>query len=461
LLALAILLAVVKSVQYAIDSTALFYYDSGAFLRNALHAGFLPERSYVYGYLIRVFAVPSQSLSAIVAMQMAMGGITAWLLGFTLLRLLNVRAAIALTAALVFAFDPVQIVHERLILTEATALLVMAAFLVSGSLYLRKPDWWRLVALSFLGILLVSLRIVYLPLILLSAVLLPLAALRVRPRALALALAVSCGSTLFFHCGYMELTGSLAKREPAYHYVTGSFLLAAAAPIIEVQDSDDPRVMQAVVEQNQSALPLSNSDRSQQLWNADGLVERLKNTFHGDAKMADRAAQRLAKKAILRNPWGFLKLGINGYFNYWRGLPDLRGILASENGSGTGTVVLPYDADIIRHAFGEDVSGQNVLDTLSRQYHIWGRAWYVFLLASPVLAAIALWLSRGSPTFLTQVFFFFWSCALLAATCLGSDDSYRYLHPFSFTGLIAAALLVEIFTSRPALRPSGSALSQL
>jgi hypothetical protein len=243
--------------------------------------------------------------------------------------------------------------------------------------------------------------------------------------------------------------------------VTGSFLLAAAAPIIEVQDSDDPRVMQAVVEQNQSALPLSNSDRSQQLWNADGLVERLKNTFHGDAKMADRAAQRLAKKAILRNPWGFLKLGINGYFNYWRGLPDLRGILASENGSGTGTVVLPYDADIIRHAFGEDVSGQNVLDTLSRQYHIWGRAWYVFLLASPVLAAIALWLSRGSPTFLTQVFFFFWSCALLAATCLGSDDSYRYLHPFSFTGLIAAALLVEIFTSRPALRPSGSALPQL
>jgi hypothetical protein len=69
LLALAILLAVVKSIQYAIDSTALFYYDSGAFLRNALHAGFLPERSYAYGYLIRVFAVPSQSLSAIVATQ--------------------------------------------------------------------------------------------------------------------------------------------------------------------------------------------------------------------------------------------------------------------------------------------------------------------------------------------------------------------------------------------------------
>jgi hypothetical protein len=258
----------------------------------------------------------------------------------------------------------------------------------------------------------------------------------------------------------MELTGSLAKREPAYHYVTGFFLLAAAAPIIEVQDSDDPRVMQAVVEQNQSTLPLSSADRSQQLWNADGLAERLKYTFHGDPNMADQAAQHLAYKAILRNPWGFLKLGINAYLDYWSKLPDLRGILPSENGSGARPVVLQYDLPIVRHAFGEDVSGQNVLDTPSRRYHIWGRAWYVFLLASPVLAAIALWLSRGSPAFLTQAFFLLWSCALLAATCLGSDDSYRYLHPFSFTGLIAAALLVEIFTSRPALRPSGSALPQ-
>jgi hypothetical protein len=60
----------------------------------------------------------------------------------------------------------------------------------------------------------------------------------------------------------MELTGSLARREPAYHYATGFFLLAAAAPIVEVQDSDDPRVMQIVVEQNQSALPLSSAGRS-------------------------------------------------------------------------------------------------------------------------------------------------------------------------------------------------------
>jgi hypothetical protein len=258
----------------------------------------------------------------------------------------------------------------------------------------------------------------------------------------------------------MELTGSLAKREPAYHYVTGFFMLAAAAPIVEAEDALDPRVMQAVIEQNQGALPLSSTDRSLQLWNPRGLVERLKNTFHGESGEADRAAQGLARKAIFRNPWGFVKLGIGAYLDYWRRLPDLRGILASENGSGAGTIVLPYDADIVRRAFGRDVSHDNELETPSRRYHILGRGWYVFLLASPALAVIALWMSRKNHTFRTQAFFFLWSCSLLAVTCLGSDDSYRYLHPFSFTGVIAAALLVEIVTSRPASHPGGSGRSR-
>jgi hypothetical protein len=468
LLTLAILLVVVKSVQFAIDSTALFYYDSGAFLRNALRVGFIPERSYVYGYLIRIFAVPFQSLPAIVAMQVVAGGLTAWLLGFTLIRLLNVKAWIAVLAALAFAFDPVQIVHEHLILTEATALLAMAAFLVVGSQYLRAPEWWLLVLLSFLGILLVSLRIVYLPLVLISAVLLPLAVCFWSPawprarrfRALALALAVSCGSTTLLHRGYMELTGSLARREPAYHYVTGFFLVAGVAPIIQAQDSDDARVARAIVEQNESALPLWNAEfRSQQLWNAEGFVGRLKKAYPGEIGEANRAAQHLAYAAILRNPWGFLKLGINAYLEYWKRLPNLRWILPSENGSGAGPVVLLYDLPLIRSAFGEDVSGQNVLETPSRQLHILGRGWYVFLLVSPFLAGIALWLRRSEPAalFLPEALIFLWSCALLAATCLGSEDSYRYLHPFSFTGLIAAALLVDIvITSRQASLPGDS-----
>ncbi|MGA2211827.1 MAG: hypothetical protein ABSH31_01025 [Bryobacteraceae bacterium] len=455
LLTLAILLAAAKAIQFAIDSTALFFFDSGTFILNAMRLAFLPERSYVYSYLLRIFALPFHSLRAIVAMQMVMGAITAWLLGFVLLRFLRVRVWIAILAALVFAFDPVQIVHEHLVMAETAALFVMAIFLLVASQYLRAPRLWQLPVLAFLGILLVSLRIVYLPLVLLSAALLPAAAyFRApgsqlwRPRALAVALAVSCGSTFLFHLGYTHLTGWLVSREPAYSFVTGFFLAAAVAPIIKAQDSSDPRVVRAVVEQNKSFFPLaSDRFRDQQLWQQEGLSARLRTVFGGDNRAANQAAQSLARAAIRRDPLGFLKLGVHNYLDYWRGLPNLRWILPWENGSPPEPEVVPFDAHAIRTAFGSDVSNQHHVRTRSRRFHIWGRDWYVFLLVSPLLGAIALWLSwkEQREAFPTLALFFLWSCILLVATCLGAvAASYRFLHPFSFTGLAAAAFMAEI-----------------
>jgi hypothetical protein len=459
LLALALLLAAVKSIQFAIDSTALFFFDSGAFIVDALGLAVLPHRSYVYGYLIRVFALPFHSLRAIVVMQLAMGGMTAWLLGFVLLRFLKVRAWIAVLAALAFAFDPVQIVHEHLVMTETATLLVAAIFLLAASQYLRAPDLRLLVLLSFLGILLVSLRMVYLPLVLISPLLLPVAAYfqsswsqARRSRVLALALAVSCGSTLVFHLGYTHLTGWLSSREPAYHFATGFFLVSAVAPIVNTQDSSDPRVVRAVVEQNESMYPLANPGfREQQLWDQAGLSARLRTTFGGDERAANQAAQSLARAAIRRDPLGFLKLGVHNYLDYWRQLPGLRWRLPWENGSPPESEVSPFDAQAIRTAFGVDVSSQHIVLTPSRRFQMRGRDWYVFLLVSPILGGIALCLSRwrqkeASPTL---ALFLLWSCFLMAATCFGAvEAAYRFLHPFSFTGLAAAAFIAEILYRR-------------
>lgn len=455
LLTLAILLVVLKSVQFAIDSTALFFFDSGAFVLNALRATFISERSYVYGFLLRIFAVPFHSLHAIVALQIAMGVITAWLLGLVLIRFLKVRPWIAILAALAFAFDPVQIVHEHLIMTETTTLLVMAVFLLAASQYLQAPRLWWLVSLAFLGILLVSLRMVYLPLAFLSAAVLPVAAYLWAPpqarfsgrRRLTVALLVSCGSTLFFHLGYARLTGRLASSEPAYHFGTGFFLVGGVAPLIEARDTNDPRVARAVLDQNKSVFPLYKPEfRPAQMWEPEGLVARLRATFGGDARPADEAARSLAMAAIVRHPVGFLELGVVTYLNYWRGLPRLRWSVAIENGSGPKRQVTPFDVDAVRSAFGVDVSNQYLLHTPSRSLHIWGRYWYLFLLASPFFAALALWLSRGEErvVFRTLALFFLWSSCLLVSTCMGaSEASYRYLHPFSFIGLVAIAFIAE------------------
>lgn len=447
LLFAALLVALAKSLQLAIDSTPLFFYDSGAFILNALGLAFIAERSYLYGWLIRITALPLHSLRATVALQVAMGGISAWLLAFALIRFLKTRVSIALAAALGFAFDPVQIVHEHMVMTETAGMLASALYLVGALAYLEKPAPWRLVPLAFLAMVLVGLRVVYLPVIIACAVILPLFA-PLRPRTLlALALTVSCGATAIFQWGYRQLTGTLAEDRPAYHYTAGFFLLAAAAPLVRPDEIDDPRVAQAVSVQNRSGQLLSNPDlRRGQLWGPQSLAIRLISSFNGDYHAANLAAERLAWRAIRENPFGFLRLGLRTYFNYWQAIPYLRFILPWENGSPPRNEVDDRDLQAIQSAFGEDVSKQYLLQTPSRRYHIFGRYWSVFLLVSPCLGGLAAWLNRGSRG---VAFLFAWSCLLLAATCLGTVElAYRYLHPFSFTGLAAVAVLLEITTSR-------------
>ncbi|HEY3840391.1 MAG TPA: hypothetical protein VGL72_27655 [Bryobacteraceae bacterium] len=440
----ALFLVLVKSIQLAIDSKALFYFDSGAYLINALGVAFVAERSYLYGWLIRFVALPFHSLRAIVVMQVAIGALTAWLLALVLTRYLKTREWIAIAAALVFAFDPVQIVHEHLILSENTTLLVAATYLVAALGYLEKPAPWKLSLLAFLGTALVGLRMVYFPVVMASAVLLPLLVRLTTRRMLAFALAVSCGSTALLHLGYRHLTGHLAGREPAYHYITGFILAAGTAPLFRPEDIDDPRVAAAVAEQNKSVLPLWDRDRRGDLLFApEGFSVRLIAQFHGDHKAANMAAQLLARRAILRNPFGFLRLGLHNYYRYWQGIPTLRWSLPWENGSPPRSEVQSADLQLIRTAFGADVSNDYLVQTPTRRYHIFGRYWCVFLLLSPYLGGLAAFVTRRDRT--GVMFLFAWSGLLLASMCIGGiEHCYRYLHPFSFTGLAAVAVLLDL-----------------
>ncbi len=449
LLLIALLLLVIKGAQLAADSTPLFFYDSGAFIGNALGLMFIPFRSYVYGFLIRVCCVPLATLTPLVVVQVVFGGVTAWLLAFVLIRFFNVRGWVALLSALVFAVDPVQIVHERMVMAETTTLLVLAVFLVIALVYLRDPAPHWLVALAFVGTVLVSLRTVYLPPVLASAVLVPLAALpvvsvRSRLRHAVLALAVSCGATLLFHAGYQRLTGYLGGREPGYHYSSGFFLAAAVAPILRPRDADDARAAAVIREQNVGAMPLANAgNRGEQLWRTGGLVDRLRIAFDGDERAADHAAQAMARRAILRNPAGFLKLGAITYAGYWKGYSSLPWTLAIEHGVAADAQLSSFDQAVIRTHFDLDVSQHHTLQTPSRRYHRLAGHWCYFLLVSPLAGLLALWLSppaqRPGARLLAGS-----SCLLLLATCLGATDSvFRYLHPLSFTGLAAMAMLWE------------------
>jgi len=280
-----------------------------------------------------------------------------------------------------------------------------------------------------------------------SAVLLPIGAyIASSPRrfvGLATALAISCGSALVFHVGYRQLTGRLAGREAAYHYRTGSLLVAVAAPLVRAEDTADPRVAEAVLAQSQSRLPLANRDfRAYQMWSKDGFVARLGNVFHGDLTAADEAGGHLAHTAILRDPLGFITLGGRLYLEYWMDIGSLGRILPPENGTGPIPAVTQSDVRMVSASFGDDVSNQQTLFTPSRRYHLLGGYWNLFLLASPFLGLLALW-NRGVD-FVSAAWLAGWSLLLMSATCLGAGEVvYRYLVPFSFTGLAATAAVAE------------------
>ena len=127
----------------------------------------------------------------------------------------QVRGWLAFLAALAFALDPLQTVHERLVMSEAVTLLVMALE------YLKQHHLGWLIAISLAGVTLTALRLVHVPAVWVVAVLLPACTFRQslpRPKLRAAsALAVSVGSTLVLQLCYQETVCILKQREPAYH----------------------------------------------------------------------------------------------------------------------------------------------------------------------------------------------------------------------------------------------------
>lgn len=440
----ALVLIVIKCAEFLIDSRLLFCSDSGGFFANALRIAFIPFRSYVYGYLIREFALPFRSLRMLVAMQLAMGALTGWLLAFVLIRYFKVRGWIAIATAALFAIDPVQVLHEHMAMTETTALLVVALLLCTSLEYLRRPFLWLLIVFAFLGAILVSLRVVYVPVVIAGAVLLPLGAhwrrIVSHPALTLAALIASCASTAAFQIGYQHLTGWLGRGEPGYTGQSGFFLLATVSPIVVPENTSDPRVAQAIAAQNQSSCPLQWRCRGNQLWSPEGLVSRLRAAFRQDGRQANLAARQLAMAAIRRRPAGFARLAVRSYLRYWTSLGNIRNLMPIENGSAAPARLLPSDASAIRAAFGRDVSNGYMIQTRTRKYIQRAAYWYVFLLLAPFLTAFAAWRSPAARD--ATVLLFVWECLLLTATNFGTTDIvYRYLHPFSFTCLAALAIV--------------------
>lgn len=466
LLVAAAVVGVVKICEAVADSTPVLIPDSGAFISNALGIGFVSFRSYVYGWVIRLVSVPFQSLTALVIFQVLLGGVTAWLVALTLRRHFAVRPSIAIGAAVLFAVDPMQVVHERMVMAEAPAMVVIAVLLLASLEYLGSRKWFWLAAVAVLGITLVALRVAHLPAVLVWAIALPVVP-HVKPywhtrstrhlRTALIALVVSGIATFACHTAYRQLTGYLGHTEPVYTDWQGLFAVATVAPLLTPEDTNVSFVAELIVDQEASATPLSQAGlRSSQMWEREGFVQRLIRDYGGDSHAASREGQRLFRRAVSRDPVGYLRMAARNYALYWRDLQQVAAILRHESGLGPRPFVTAQDAAMVAAAFSLDTRSLHEVESPARRYYLFGRWWCVVLLTVPFLALAAVFGVREGEA-LAVGLLAVWSWLVMLEISFGSlQTEYRYLHPLSFIGAIAIGLLLErcVGSSRIAMTPS-------
>ena len=296
------------------------------------------DRSFTYGYVIWVLTWFAPSLTPVLLLQLAASGGSALLLAYGLLRYFDVRPLIVTVSTILCALEPIQLLYERYVMTEALSLLLFALSLVAAMKYLDRPRLMTLLWVQLLGIALVSFRVSFLPFVVINTVVLPLLTVpagrcrrvsedrlsngagnwkaRARPALLVVFvhLAISIGMAVTFHGAYKQLYSGLTGHPTNYNAWEGFFLLATWAPIVEPRDFPTPALRSAVFDQ-----PLFNLKnrhlREEQLFRDDGLCGRIRSLL--GTEEGSQVAKRTAINAFKRAPLEVLKLSCRNFMDFF------------------------------------------------------------------------------------------------------------------------------------------------
>jgi hypothetical protein len=452
-LAIALTALVIKLIQAALDPTPLFFLgDSWAYLGTSVVGTISEDRSWVYGFLARPFTVWTGTINGIVPAQALAGAATCALLARVLARDFGIRTPIVAVIVLGFAFEPLQVLEEHMVMTESFTGLVLAISIVLVFAFLERPRVHLLVWVALAGVGLVSLRTVYVPVALAGAAVLPMIALpgvRQAPhglRALVSPVAVALLATAVFHLGYRQLTGYLSDRPPAYLHGDGFFIASAWWSILAPGDAIDPQAA-SLIERLKADPPDIGFWREAEFhrWRPEGFVPRLVPALGGDRVRANAVAKATATRAGLRDPMGVLRLTAHNFGSYWT-LDETRirsGLLLDQGAYNVATEPM---SDFFRQHFDIDVARQT--PTPSKWWHLRCARWYVALTLTPILCLGAASVCRPGARS-KAVILSILSAALLATTCVAAlSPVCRFLHPLVFPFAIAMGVSIQAAVDR-------------
>jgi hypothetical protein len=459
LVLLLVVVLAIKMIMLALDSEPSFQFgDSSSYLGTALNKWIPPDRSFVYGFILRRIVVRPHSLLPLVVVQAILSGIASWMIGVCLMRYLRANFVLAALCSIGCALEPLQLMFERFVMTETMSVFALAVFMLLSFSYLKTGSLPTLALAQVVGVFLFSLRYSYLPLVLILSALLPLLLnppslfqLKIqdlrwsgRFAPVVLSLIISVGLSQLLLLGYRHLYGSLAHGPAEYSSQDGIFLVADMAPIIKPIDFPIAEKRDLVF--RNLKFPLTDPEmRRSHRWLPGGLCEAIERVS-GNGAEANRLARKTALRAMKRDPLGVLKLGaftFGEFFNHERVKWNL------ELDQGRYVDPTPGDMEMLRRSFGADLT-KRTFTSLTKRWEERSIPWCGALVTLPLvyLAFIALNCRRiTAPEIL---------CAVTALTLLASSvipveiPNPRYIVALGWMAFLLLGSMLSSFHWRPA-----------
>jgi hypothetical protein len=457
-----LLLGGIKSVLLLLDPIPkLFFGDSGFFILIAV-TGFIPEdRSFVYGYVIRLATLFTDTLTPLLVLQTAASAACAILLVFALRKYFHVVPPLAFAAGILYALEPLQLLYERYVMAESVSLFMFALYLLAILGYLVHPRLPKLGLIQCLGVAVISLRFSFLAVVLVNALCLPVLASRplartrgphrpTRPwhgyprprvrfaRLLLLHLGVSLGATFAMHHVYKQTYATLSGQPPGYHSTDGFQLAAAWAPVIRPDDFPLPALRPRIFAHLAYDLQ-DRAARSDHLFKYGGLISTIREALPTLAD-ANRAAKTTALHALQRNPLGVARLAWETALDYFR-VDIIHATMQNDLAMDAPQLAFYQQyQQWYGHYYRLPFQGAQPM-TLTKHYYAVALPWYWLLLLTPLLCVAGGLGTPGRVRRMLLAVLLVASACLVTTTALTVIPIVRYLHPVAWLVFFPLAVL--------------------
>ena len=444
-----------KLLLFAIDPVPKLYMgDSGSYIWTALTGWIPPDRSFSYGYVIRWIALWTGSLTWLLVFQVCLSAISCILFSSITRVIFELPERWSYVFGFLCAIDPLQLLYERYVMTEAISLFLYAFVIYHSLLYLKTRRLRDLVIVQAVSVVLIGFRMSFLLQVQIDTIILPLIAfapdalkrIRRRPSADAslTSLARVCAGHLLLsvmlmfllHAGYKQANGWLSHRKPDYFYSSGLILLAYWAPVLQPEDASDLRLADLIRRGDEFHLKNLHF-RNAQRFRPDHLIDRLLK-LEPKRLRADRLAKKTALHALWRDPLGILGIGWNTYVSYWN-VETIKKYAELDFSFRRQ----PDDTMIALLASRFHLSYAKDTTTLSptQLYYIVASPYYFLILLAPLLSGLAIAL-RCVRRY--AILLFVHISIMMAMAMTFGTHSIRYLQPISFMTLLVLALGAKI-----------------